>query len=142
MSLIILDSEQNAMSGSLITTHNGFTGGQFESLIYIKNNNVGYFYENIQVSVVMDGLDEGDIFSTSGWSIKLKATSEQPTEKEWGDILVNSTVSVADIGTAASADTTTMRPVWVRIFCPGHTDPQIKTDMKLNLKYYKKVVGS
>ena len=142
MSLVILDSEQNALSGSLTTTHNGFTGGQSENLIYVKNNNAGYFYENIEVSVFMDDLEEGDIFSDSGWSIKLKATSDQPTEKEWGDILVNSKINIQSIGTTAGADTSTMRPVWIRVFCPGHTNPQIKTDMKLKLKYHKRVVGS
>lgn len=142
MSLVILDSNQNIMSGNLTTTHNGFTGGQFETLIYVKNNNAGYYYENIEVSVEMDDLDEGNIFSNSGWSIKLKSTSEQPTEKQWGDILVNSNASLGDIGTSSTPDTTTMRPVWVRVFCPGHTNAQIRKEMRLKLKYYKKVVGA
>ena len=141
MSLIILDAEMQPITGPFTTEHNGFTGGQQEFLFYFKNEFPEFYYENVEISVTMPDLHLGDIFSDSGWSVKLKYGSEQPTEKQWGDILVNNSLMLPDgIGTSTVAVTETLFPVWVRVFCPGHTSPTYKTDISLELKYYKRLV--
>ncbi len=140
MSLIILDADKNPISSAFVTEHNGFTGGQEEFLFYFKNQYPEFYYENIQVIVKMPDLDTGGIFSESGWSVKIKYGSEQPTEKQWGDILINNSLTIPNIGSSVVANTESLFPVWVRVFCPGHTSPQYKKDIKLDLKYYKKMV--
>ena len=140
MSLIILDADKNPISSAFVTEHNGFTGGQEEFLFYFKNQYPEFYYENIQVIVKMPDLDTGGIFSESGWSVKIKYGSEQPTEKQWGDILINNSLTIPSIGSSVVANTESLFPVWVRVFCPGHTSPQYKKDIKLDLKYYKKMV--
>lgn len=141
MSLIILDSELQPITGAFVTEHNGFTGGQQEFVFYFKNQFPEFYYENIRLKVEMADLELGSIFSESGWSVKLKFGSEQPTEKEWGDVIVNNEITLpVDIGSSEVANTESLFPVWVRVFCPGHTDPQYKTDINLSLKYFKKLV--
>jgi hypothetical protein len=141
MSLIILDSELQPITGPFVTEHNGFTGGQQEFVFYFKNQFPEFYYENIRLKVEMADLELGSIFSESGWSVKLKFGSEQPTEKEWGDVIVNNEITLpVDIGSSEVANTESLFPVWVRVFCPGHTDPQYKTDINLSLKYFKKLV--
>ena len=141
MSLIILDSDLQPVTGPFVTEHNGFTGGQHEFVFYFKNQFPEFYYENIRLRVEMPDLTIGDIFSESGWSVKIKFGSEQPTEKEWGDVIVNNEITLPEnIGSFEVANTESLFPVWVRVFCPGHTDPQYKTDISLNLKYYKKIV--
>lgn len=142
MSLIILDTDLQPITGPFVTEHNGFTGGQQEFLFYFKNQFPEFYYENIRLKVEMPDLALGDLFSTSGWSVKMKFGSEQPTEKEWGDIIVNNEITLpVDIGSSEVANTESLFPVWVRVFCPGHTNPQYKTDMNLSLKYFKKLVS-
>lgn len=141
MSLIILDADLQPIKGPFVTEHNGFTGGQQEFIFYFKNQFPEFYYENISVKVSMPDLIEGDLFSESGWSVKLKYGSEQPTEKEWGNVVINNELVLPDsIGSAEVANTESLFPVWVRVFCPGHTSPQYKTDISLSLKYYKKIV--
>lgn len=141
MSLIILDSELQPITGPFVTEHNGFTGGQQEFVFYFKNQFPEFYYENIRLKVEMADLELGSVFSESGWSVKLKFGSEQPTEKEWGDVIVNNEITLpVDIGSSEVANTESLFPVWVRVFCPGHTDPQYKTDINLSLKYFKKLV--
>lgn len=141
MSLIILDSELQPITGPFVTEHNGFTGGQQEFVFYFKNQFPEFYYENIRLKVEMADLELGSIFSESGWSVKLKFGSEQPTEKEWGDVIVNNEITLpVNIGSSEVANTESLFPVWVRVFCPGHTDPQYKTDINLSLKYFKKLV--
>jgi hypothetical protein len=141
MSLIVLDADKQPITSSFITEHNGFTGGQQEFLFYFKNQFPEFYYENIELTVEMPDLDQGGIFSESGWSVKIKYGSEQPTEKIWGDILINNSLILpVSIGSSLVANTESFFPVWVRVFCPGHTPPQYKNDIKLSLKYYKKLV--
>jgi hypothetical protein len=139
--LQILNRDQEITTSALQTFHNGFTGGSEEILFYITNNHAEYYYQDITLEVVMVDLIEGDIFSESGWSIKIVQQSEQPTEKEWGEIFVNNKINISDIGSSETADTETIYPIWVRVFCPGHTAPLIKSDMSLKMKYSKRMVG-
>lgn len=141
MSLTILDENKQPLVNGLQTVHNGFTGGADEVLFYIKNLHQEYYYTHIKLEVLMPDLATGEIFTTSGWSIKLKYGSEQPTDKEWGDILVNNEIPIPDIGNNLNSETTTYHPIWIRVFCPGHTNPKIRQDMKFKLKYLKKLVG-
>lgn len=142
MSLIILDSDLMPITGPFVTEHNGFTGGQQEFVFYFKNQFPEFYYENIRLKVEMPDLDNGGLFSESGWSVKLRFGSEQPTEKEWGDVIVNNEITLpVDIGTSEVANTESLFPVWVRVFCPGHTEPQYKSDINLSLKYFKKLVN-
>ena len=139
--LQILNKDQEITTAALQTFHNGFTGGSEEVLFYIKNNLIEYYYEDITLKVEMVDLVAGDIFSESGWSVKIVQQSEQPTEKEWGEIFVNNEINIPNIGSSDTANTESLFPVWVRVFCPGHTAPNIKSDMSLKLKYSKRLVG-
>ena len=140
--LNFFDSDQNALA-TLITGHNGYTGESSEKKIYMKNSDSSLYYKNITVSPRIQGeLDQGNIFSTTGWSIKLKYGSERPSEDEWSEVLVNDTLSMPDIGSTNAADTATYHPIWVRIYCPGGTDPQIKKNMSLSVSYEKRLVNA
>ena len=141
MSLTLLDANKQIIDGPLVTTHNGFTGGEREMLIYLKNQHPEFYYSNVSLTIEMPDLVEGEVFSNSGWSIKIKYGSEQPTEKQWGDIMVNSEISIPDIGSQFAPDTDIYHPIWIRVFCPGHTTPDIKKDMSFKLKYFRKLVG-
>jgi|SaaInl5LU_22_DNA_1037371.scaffolds.fasta_scaffold00212_9 hypothetical protein len=140
MSLIFLDENLETLT-SLTTSHNSFTGEEDVKLIYIRNNDPQFYYTGITVVPSMIDLEEGALFSESGWSIKLSFGSEQPTEEEWGDILPNTPVSVPNIGNSSVGNIESIFPIWVRIFCPGHSKPQIKKDLSLKIRFTEKLVN-
>lgn len=140
MSLIFLDENLETLT-SLITSHNSFTGEEDVKLIYIRNNDPQFYYTGITVVPSMIDLEEGALFSESGWSIKLSFGSEQPTEEEWGDILPNTPVSVPNIGNSSVGNIESIFPIWVRVFCPGHSKPQIKKDLSLKIRFTEKLVN-
>lgn len=140
MSLIFLDENLETLT-SLTTSHNSFTGEEDVKLIYIRNNDPQFYYTGITVVPSMIDLEEGALFSESGWSIKLSFGSEQPTEEEWGDILPNTPVSVPNIGNSSVGNIESIFPIWVRVFCPGHSKPQIKKDLSLKIRFTEKLVN-
>lgn len=127
----------------LVTTHNGFTGESNEKLFYLRNTEADKYYENIKISVVfpINEMPENAFYTTTGWSIKLKYGSEQPSEEEWAEINVNEILNIPNIGTKMEADTTSYKPVWVRVYCPGYTDPTIRTDISLSVSYKELVIS-
>ena len=140
MSLIFLDENLETLT-SLTTSHNSFTGEEDVKLLYIRNNDPQFYYTGITVVPSMIDLEEGALFSESGWSIKLSFGSEQPTEEEWGDILPNTPVSVPNIGNSSVGNIESIFPIWVRVFCPGHSKPQIKKDLSLKIRFTEKLVN-
>ena len=136
------EANQNSSLTELVSSHNGYTGGSFEKKFYLRNDEADKYYTNIEVVPVFanDELPNGALYTTTGWSIKLKYGSEQPSEEEWAEINVNERLEVPSIGTIASGNTDTYYPIWVRIYCPGNTSPVIKTDFSIKVSYVESVV--
>lgn len=126
----------------LVTAHNGYTGGSYEKVFYIKNNNNTKFYTDISVLIVFPPSEKPapDLYTKTGWSVKAKYGSEQPSEEEWSSINVNASLNIPDIGKVGLSDTTTHHPIWVRVYCPGYTDPTIKDDVSIQISYIKKEI--
>ena len=55
-------------------------------------------------------------------------------------VVLETALEVPDIGTAASGNTDTYFPIWIRIYCPGNTSPIIKTDFSIKVSYVESVV--
>jgi hypothetical protein len=125
----------------LRTFHNGHIGDSHEQLIYIRNQNAAKWYTNVKLTPAMIGgyQDIGE-FGTTGWGIKLMYGKRRPTEEEWDLVNSGSAIILPDIGTIEAADTFTNHPVWVRIYCPGGEEAQIRENMQLKLTYLIKEV--
>jgi hypothetical protein len=148
MSLLIfrdtsLETNFNLNNESFITTHNGYTGGSYEFVFYLKNNDASLYYTDIVVKPVfpVEELLPGNLLSETGWSIKVSYGSDsQLTEKEWNEIQINEELQVPDIGNSESANTDSYFPINVRVYCPGKTESQIRNDLSLNLRYIQNIV--
>lgn len=132
MSLNLLDSDLNPIS-EFKTTHNGYTGGSYEFKFYLQNDNTNQYYENIKVIPVFPDLISNNILTESGWSIKIKQTEVQPTEFEWDKVFINQECLVDSLLNLNPL------PFWVRVFCPGLTDSQIKKNISLKLQYIERL---
>lgn len=148
MSLLIYKSISDEVSFNestdfFLTTHNGYTGGSYEFVFYLKNSDASLYYTNILVKPEFPTTEliPNNILSESGWSIKLSFGSDfQLTEKEWNEIQINEEVSIPDIGNSQSANTDSYFPINVRVYCPGKTESQIRNDLSLSLRYIQNVV--
>ena len=125
----------------LFTTHEGYSGGSHVKGYTITNSHNTHYFSNITIELteiadVEKDASTGFTFHPEGWSIKLKQTPNNfpPTEEEWSEEFPNTDLNLGQLGSASSADTNTTLYFWVRVFCPGNTDPGFYNS-KLNVIY-------
>lgn len=142
MALIFLDEGMNELNGKPIRTrHNGSTGGSNESMFFIRNRKEDVFYRNVFLTPLFDNdYYEYEDFETSRWSVKLHYGTVQPSENEWDQIESGQYLKMPDIGTIEGSDTFTNYPIWIRIYCPGLTEAQIKKNIGIQLEYKEEKV--
>ena len=128
---------------SILTSHNGFTGEAFVTKIQLTNKDEDKWYSGIVVKVDMGNeLPENSLFSTSGWSVKFLVQDSEPTELEWSRAALNTEATVQNFGSSAQADISTIKTVWIRVFCPGNTEPQVKENISIIVDYTENTVNA
>jgi len=133
-----------SLSNPIRFSHNGFTGSTEIKGFEIKSNSNQHVYTNIQVEIKMiakEPIVGADFFTNNGWSIKLveRESSIPPTEEEWDEIFPLSSINIEAIGglneedEIVLPDTNTKRFFFMRVFCPGHTEPgQYNHEISIN----------
>lgn len=130
-------SESPDFSSSIVTTHDGKNGDIKTTLLYIRNDDVLLWYSNIRITAVdtVDAYPYGDVnFSETGWGIKFSKGGVEPTAAEWSDISWGNTLSLDDIGSDSSSDTTTYFPFYYYISSPPNIPAANKTDIQIDVK--------
>lgn len=135
MAVQIYDSGKN-LFGSNPQRFSVTNGGSDVVLIYIRNDDAGFYYQNVSLVPDLAGKD------SESWSLKLIPGSRQPTEVDWSLVQSGASASFSDIGTTAAADTTTYFPCWIRVSVPEQIPVQIFESMKLTLKANARAVGT
>jgi len=123
--------------GIIRTSHNGFTGETVIKSFVISSISNEHYYNNIELlidKVAGETIEEGSLFHSKGWTIKLIESADEPTEKQWSYALPNTKISLSSIGTETAGNTDARIIVWIRMHCPGHTDPDILNSL-IKLKY-------
>lgn len=133
---------RNGLSSPSRFSHNGYSGGAQTKGYSVKSTSLIHAYTNLTVSINKVGNQDiqggADFFTDSGWSIKLlaKETSDYPTEREWGEVFPMTSIPLNNIGDVDenTADNVTTQYFFVRVFCPGHSDPG-QYEHKISLTY-------
>ena len=128
--------------GKIKTTHDGYAGGVEIKAVNISSISNQHYYENIKLEVeevAGHTIVANDLFHPEGWSLKLLESYDLPEEESWNSVLSANELDLSPIGTSTAGNTDDVRTVWIRLFCPGHTDPNI-LNSKLKLKYTTKLV--
>lgn len=123
-----------SLSNPIRFSHNGFTGSTEVKGFEIKSNSTSHVYTNIQVSINViaeEPIVAADFFTENGWNIKLveRESSIAPTEEEWDEVFPSTNINIEAIGglnendEVVFPDTDTKRFFFMRVFCPGHTEP-------------------
>lgn len=138
------NTQEEFLSNPLRTVHDGHLGGNYDILIYIRNNDITKYYIDITLSPV-SSTNPDDIlgeWGETGFGIKLLSGESRPTETEWDMVRSGESITLDNLGSSTSADVATFLPVWVRVICPGSTSAQLKTNLGLKIESVSKQVGA
>lgn len=134
--LAVYDENYDVLSGNpLRTIHNGKTGGAYEKVLFIRNDDDTNYYTNVTVTYTNSLMEDFGAAGSSGWSVKFLPGRRQPTEEEWDTVSAGQSIVLPDIGSILASDTYTYYPFWVRVYCPGDTAAQIRTGQTIKIYF-------
>lgn len=131
MALQIYDSEQNPITTLQHGYVDGSSGGVYEFLVYIRNNDLTKYYTGVQLKYLIDSTPDWYDAATSRITVRMYSPASsagsgtQPTATDWASIAPVDTVTVGtgSIG-SSTAGNNLYYPVWIRVFVPGKTEAQ------------------
>ncbi len=117
-------SEGGSFTNPFAVSLDGRNGGVREIKVYLRNNDATKYYTSITV-----GLEDTDTTNhvdgtETGYEWKLIAGDQQPTEYDWDQVAAANTISLANLGSAGTPNTSTYLPFWVYIKIPRHVSVQ------------------
>lgn len=140
--LAFYDSEYSLFNGEpLRSVHNGKAGGAWDTLIFLRNDDSANYYTNIILSYENSNYNDYGVRGDTGWGVKFLYGARQPTEAEWDSVSSGESLVIPDIGSTIAADTYTYHPIWVRVYCPGNTNAQIREGQLLKVSFSDFKVG-
>jgi len=136
-------SKNGLQSNPIQTTHNGTDGQIVEKKVFLRNDNVNFYYNNILLkSIPARKVRVGDInYPEASVGFKMIAQDSQPTKSEWLAQESGNTISFSGIGTTSAGDTSYI-PFWIQIIIPAGTRVQTINDISINLDAEENAVGS
>jgi hypothetical protein len=122
-----------AFTNPFTVTLDGRAGGQIEQRLYLRNDDVTFYYTGITLRPI-DTIGNSITDGTDGYSWKLRAGNTQPTSDEWAAITAGALISFADVGGLGSPNTSTYQPFWVRVEIPKFAAINTFTDVQLRIQ--------
>jgi hypothetical protein len=119
----------------IITTHDGVLGETVETKLFVRNDDLTEYYEDITVTPISKTVPDDTIGTASGHGVKLNLGNTQPTEAEWEAIDYGDPISLSDIGAAGSGDISTYIAFWYRVEVPAGAPADNKENIILRLSY-------
>ncbi len=129
--------EDGANDGLLpiVTTHDGVLGETVEIKLFVRNDDITEYYEDISVLPVSKTTPDETIATANGHGVKLSYGGTQPTEAQWEAIDYGTAIDFADIGVAGTGDTSTYLSFWYRVEVPAGSSADNKDNIVLRLSY-------
>lgn len=121
------------LSSPFAITFDGRTGGFKETKLYVRNDDATKYYTGLELSLT-DATDRNITVNTAdGFVWKLSAGDTKPTFNDWLNTAPGNSISLNDIGSSGSPDTSTYLPFWVFIQVPEGLDIQLFTGVSFTL---------
>lgn len=115
-------SDANTFENPFSLTFDGRTGGVKQVKLYVRNNDPLYYYENLQIGLTDSGPQPIINQPTDGFVWKLSAGNTQPTKNDWANTAGATVITLPDIGSVGTPDTSTYLPFWVLVQVPPGLD--------------------
>lgn len=125
-------SKNGIFSNPAQTTHDGTNGEVVEKQLFLRNDDVNFFYDNITLQALpLLKTAVGDInFPEAFITFKIQVQNQQPTENEWKAVQSGALTLFPDIGSLGNADTS-FKPFWVFVGIPAGTRIQNINDVTI-----------
>lgn len=125
-------SLNGALTNAICFTFDGIAGGTQIRKLFVRNDDSLYYYEDITVTPVTK--TGSDIISgAGGFSWKLIAGDTEPLEDQWELVSDGNSISLSDLGSGGSPDTSTYLPFWIRITVPEGISVQSLEGTRLDI---------
>lgn len=134
-------SADSAWSNPLTVTANGFRGQTIIKKLYVRNDEIDKWYEDVSVLPVQLVGTPNWIDGSDGHSWKLIGGDTEPTEEEWEAVSAANTINLGAIGGVGVGDTSTYLPFWVRVVVHERTAIRSLTNVvSLDIEFDEHVV--
>jgi len=125
-----------SFSNPFSVTADGVEGEAVETKVYLRNDSALYYYTGISVQPVDTGDDIVDgSGATLGYEWKLYAGDQQPTAEQWDLVAAGNSISLSNLGSAGTPDTSTYLPFWVRVKVPRWAPVRSYSGVQLRITY-------
>ena len=121
----LTDVVSSGTNANPISTQHPITGSTVEQKLYLFNDDVTKYYQNINI-------DPTDAVSTDESTWVYLAPDNAGAAGTYGAAGV--ALTMANIGASGSGDTTG-KPFWMKVVTPSGQSVQNKTDIKLTVNY-------
>ena len=126
-------SIDGAFTNPINFTVDGTIATTLSRRLFVRNDDATKYYISIQIEpIVSTGLDIA-LGTVEGFGWKLKEGDTTPLEAEWDLITPGNSISLSDLGSSGTPDTTTYLPFWIRIYLPSHIDVQSFEGLSLEI---------
>ncbi len=116
----------------------GRASGAIEYQLYLRNDDIEYWYTDISVRPV--GTATWPVDGTRGYSWKLKEGFIKPTQKEWDMIESGNSITFSDIGVSSYGDIVSYLPFWVRVEIPKADKAYTVKDITIQIRFTESAV--
>lgn len=140
------DNEYNLVSGPLHAYIDGVSGGVYDLVLWVRNDDLGFVYTDVYVKYLINDQDDWitDMATVAGQGFCTKMVKDtKPTELMWAALPPASNIQLEDIGIEGEVnvpDASSYKPVYIRIYMPGGSPTQIMRDHKLQIVAMPKAV--
>jgi hypothetical protein len=126
-------SQSGAFTNPLLVTLDGRKGQTLQQKLYVRNDNSLYSYSGISLTPTYNaGINVID--GSQGYSWKLYAIDQQPTEDQWSVVQAGNSIAFSGVlGTVTVPDISTYLPFWTRVTAPKNVPVQTITDVTLKI---------
>lgn len=133
-------SKDDTRTNPLNIAINGRDGGVIYFKLYVRNDELKYWYSNINVGINCAFSDLID--GSKGFSWKLKESEFQPTIAEWDAITGGNIISLSNnLGSASYGNIHTYLPFWLRVEVPANEPAHQIKSISLQLTCKENLVG-
>lgn len=136
-------SQDGVMTSPLATVHDGKTGDETATQLYLRNDNENFWYSNIEIFPFDKNagmIYEGDVnYEDTGWGMKLFLGETEPTSAMWEDIDWGESIIMSKIGDTGVPDIAGYHPFWCYLTCPPNHDAAIKENLSLRIEYTENI---
>lgn len=124
-------SQAADFTNPLLVSIDGKIGGVIQHKLYVRNDDTDFWYSSTTITPV--NTITPSLISSPGFSWKLIVGNTQPTDDQWAVVVGGNTISLANLGSGAGADTSTYLPFWLRVEIPRNTAVNTVLDTTLNI---------